>query len=595
MKPLPKKSSYAKLVLLAAIVLLLGACSSVAEGPELETSATVKKLWIRVSSDRDDAEERSSGKVVTSSTDIELTYDVKRGQQLVGLRFNNLKIPQGAKIKHAHVRFKADETDRGAIKLRIRGDDSDNAARFVEKRRNLSSRKLTSASVTWQPVDWLRVGAKGGKQWTPDISKVLQEVVSRKGWKSGNSFAVLIDSKSKAKRVAESYRGDKKGAPLLYIEYTLNSPSAGPSSPAPAPKPVAKPKSVLYVSPKGSDNNDGRSKDKPLRTLSHTAKVVRPGDTVYLRGGVHKGYLNRYFKTDGRKDARITIMSYPGEKAIIDGSSRSYKDSKSMTNPTLFNILADYYTIQNLTFRNSAGRGLHIKGSHNIVQNVITHHHHSDGIYNIGDYNLYENFVAHNNYSKQNGGDSADGIKLASGKHNKVRNCHIYKNSDDGVDIWGTINTLVEYCVSHDNGYGYAGNGIGFKLGGAYTKNNKAMVRYNISYKNRVNFHNNGSGGVTMIHNTSWKARQIGFVAYAPASKGLTPNIVKNNLSYQDKKPKGMSRRDVSVNNNWDLKISNPKFASLNPSSGNFLKLNKSSQALDAGVKVGLAYKGKAP
>ena len=224
MKPSPKKSSYAKLVLLAAIALLLGACSSVAEGPELETTASVKKLWIRVSSDRDDAEERSSGKVVTSSTDIELTYDVKRGQQLVGLRFNNLKIPQGAKIKHAHVRFKADEVDRGKVKLRIRGDDSDNAARFVEKRHNLSSRKLTSASVNWQPKSWTTVGRTGGRQWTPDISKVLQEVVSRKGWKRGNSFAVIIDSKSKAKRVAESYRGDKKGAPLLYIEYTFEQP-----------------------------------------------------------------------------------------------------------------------------------------------------------------------------------------------------------------------------------------------------------------------------------------------------------------------------------------------------------------------------------
>ena len=597
MKPLPEKSSYAKLAFLAAIVLLLGACSSVAEGPELETSATVKKLWIRVSSDRDDAEERSSGKVVTSSTDIELTYDVKRGQQLVGLRFNNLKIPQGAKIKHAHVRFKADETDKGAVKLRIRGDDNDNAGRFVEKRHNLSSRKLTSASVTWQPVAWRKVGEKGGKQWTPDISKVLQEVVSRKGWKQGNSFAVLIDSKSKAKRVAESYRGDKKGAPLLYIEYTLDS-SAGPSSPTPAPKPTSKPKSVLYVSPNGSDNNDGRSKDKPLQTLSHTAKLVRPGDTVYLRGGVHKGYLTKYFETDGKKDARITITSYPGERAIVEGKHRSYKDSKSVSNPTLFRILADYYTVQDITFRNSAGRGLYLKGNHTIVRNVLTHDHHSDGIYSLGSYGLFEGTVSHGNYSVKNGGDSADGIKIASGHHNTVRNFLAYNNSDDGIDIFCSSNALVEYNVSHSNGRGYSGNGNGFKLGCRHTINSKNVARYNLAYKNRTNnFDSNSAGGVIMFHNTSWKAGGHGFVAYAPKSSGLAPNIVKNNISYQDKKAKGMSRDDVSSYNSWDrdIAISDPKFVSLNPSSRDFLELRKDSQALDAGTKVGLSYKGKAP
>ena len=600
----PQSKPTLKLALLALTLLFFTACSSVNDAPELESAASTQKLWTRVASDQDDAEERASGKVVTSSTDLELTVDTKRGQQLVGVRFKDLDIPQGATVKYAYVRFSADEADRGALKLKLQGDDSDSAARFEEKSRNLSSRKRTSASVTWQPADWRKVGEHGGKQRTPNLAPLLQEVVSRKGWQPGNDFALLISSQSKsAKRVAESYRGDRKNAPLLYVEYTTTS--AGPSAPAPspAPEPVAKSKSVLYVSPsKGSDKNDGRSIDKPLKTLYQMSKVVKPGDTVYLRGGVYKGFGQSYFgydrkpfSVDGKKNARITIMSYPGEEAIIDGSKRHYKNFKSISSPALFEIRADYYTVQNITLRHGAGRGLYFKGDHNIARNILTYDHHSDGIYIVGDHNLAEDFVSHSNYSKQNGGDSADGIKIAFGERNVVRNCNLYNNSDDGIDIWGTSNTLIEYCVAHHNGRGYSGNGQGFKLGGNHTKNNKAVARYNIGYNNRTNnFDSNGSGGVTMVHNTSWGAGRHGFVANKPSSKHA-PNVVKNNISYQDKKAKGMTRKDISRYNSWDLKINDPKFVSLNPKSKDFLKLRSNSQAIDAGTKLDLPFQGSAP
>ena len=220
---------YTRLGLLAASAFLFSACSSV-ETPELEAQGSVKYIKMRVASDRDDAEERASGKVVTSSTDLELTYDVKRGQQLVGVRFTNLKIPQGAKIRRAEVRFTADEIDRGALKLKVYADDSDNAARFEEKSRNLSKRPATAAKVRWQPQDWRKVGERGGKQFTPNVAPLLQEVVNRRGWQSGNAFAVLFSSESKRnKRVAESYRGNKRAAPQLYVEYIPSS--AGPSAP----------------------------------------------------------------------------------------------------------------------------------------------------------------------------------------------------------------------------------------------------------------------------------------------------------------------------------------------------------------------------
>ena len=149
---------------IVALALLLAACSSGLEPelPELETTASTKTTESRISSDRDDAEERSSGKVITSSTDIELTHDVLRGQQLVGLRFNNVKVPRGADIKEAYIQFKADETDSGSIKVRIYAHDTDDAPSFSSSSRNLSKRSKTSASRSWSIASWNK--ARGARQ-----------------------------------------------------------------------------------------------------------------------------------------------------------------------------------------------------------------------------------------------------------------------------------------------------------------------------------------------------------------------------------------------------------------------------------------------
>lgn len=602
--------SYLKWLALTVTILLLAACSSAPQpSPALESSAATKRVTSRVASNGDNAEERRSGKVVTSSTDLELTVDPKRGQQTIGLRFGNVEVPRGAKVERAYIQFKADETDTGYLRVFIQGVDTDNAKAYTQgKDRDVTSRPDTKARVSWTAHHWRKTGERNHRQRTADLSPVVAEITSRKGWRSGNAMAFTISSQNKSgKRVAESYRGDKAGAPELVIEY--RAAASGPSAPTPQPEPQPEPqpapqpkaKSALYISPKGSDSNSGRSVDKPLKTIYKASQLVRPGDTVYLRGGVYKGKYQSYFaydrspfKVNGRKDARITIMSYPGERAIIDGSDRHWTDSKSLSSPTLFKIDADYYTVQDLTFRNGAGRGLHFKGDHHIVRNVLSHNHHSDGIYLLGSDSLFEDTVSHSNYSQQNGGDSADGIKIARGTRNTVRNFLAYNNSDDGIDIYCSTDSLVEYSAAYSNGRGYSGNGNGFKLGCRFEKNNGNMVRFNVAYKNRANnFDGNGSGGLTMLNNTSWRAGAHGFSGYS--KDGMGKNVLKNNLSYQDRKPRAVDRDDSHSHNSWNLELANPQFRSLNANARDFLQLSSRSKAIDVGAKVGLKYQGKAP
>ena len=359
---------------------------------------------------------------------------------------------------------------------------------------------------------------------------------------------------------------------------------------------------TYYVAPDGDDRNDGRTVETPFATIAKAASVVRPGDVVMLRGGVYHEYNVRdSWVTSGEPGRPITFMSYPGERAIIDGSHVP-RDPES-TNPSAPELIKlvglDWYVFDGLELRNGAGRGLALEGDHHVVRNVVSHSNHGDGVFVRGSYNLIEDTVSYDNYSRSNGGDSADGIKIDSGKGNVIRRFLAFENSDDGIDLWASTETLVEYSAAYRNGRGTTGNGMGFKMG-REGLGSGSVVRYNVAFANRVhNFTDNGGGGLKVHNNTSFEAGGYGFVVRG--RPGVEASVVVNNISYRD--AKGVLI-DVQVrggtwpesrNNSWDLGITDPRFVSTEPSSADFLRLRPDSPAVDAGLDLGLTYWGAAP
>ena len=162
-------------------------------------------------------EESVSGNVNLRSSDLELVHD--GSNQTIGIRFNSVDVPQGASIVKAYVQFKVDETSSETTLLTIEGEGVDNAATFTTSDGNISSRVKTSTNVSWSPAPWTTVGEAGSDQRTPDVSKIIQEIVDRPGWSSGNSHVLIITGTGK--RVAESYNGDQRGAPILHVEYSI--------------------------------------------------------------------------------------------------------------------------------------------------------------------------------------------------------------------------------------------------------------------------------------------------------------------------------------------------------------------------------------
>jgi type IV pilus assembly protein PilY1 len=182
-------------------------------------------LDVRVSQNYDDAEERKSdGYSYYENDDLDLGRDIDNDypNQIIGVRFQNIKIPQGADITNAYIEFEtyADYGGNQAdISLSINGEAGDSAARFETTDHNMSSRSTTATSVDWEVGSWDTVGET---HQSPDLKAIVQEVVNRGGWSEGNSMAFIITNPGAdpaSGRRTTSHDANSAAAPLLHIEF----------------------------------------------------------------------------------------------------------------------------------------------------------------------------------------------------------------------------------------------------------------------------------------------------------------------------------------------------------------------------------------
>ncbi len=180
-------------------------------------AASTVALNIRVAASTDDAEESSSGSVNLTSGDLELVHEAT--DQKVGMRFRSVTVPKGATISNAWIQFTADEAQSESTSLLFQGQAADNGPSFTTTSGNVSSRPRTTAGVSWNSVaSWTTIGQAGSAQQTPNLATVVQEIVNRAGWASGNAVVIVVTGSGH--RTARSYNGGSSTAPLLHIEYT---------------------------------------------------------------------------------------------------------------------------------------------------------------------------------------------------------------------------------------------------------------------------------------------------------------------------------------------------------------------------------------
>ena len=177
-----------------------------------------------MSAGTDDAEELSFPSRATNLTNtyIRLGKDDVAKWVYGGIRFTNVAVPADATISNAYIQFTSSDEGYGTVTHTIYGEASDNPSTFSGTSGNISTRSKTSASATWVPPSWTEANASGIAQRTADISSIIQELVNRPGWQSGNDIAIIIVYGAPASgdmRPAHSYDGNSVKAPYLLVKY----------------------------------------------------------------------------------------------------------------------------------------------------------------------------------------------------------------------------------------------------------------------------------------------------------------------------------------------------------------------------------------
>ncbi|WP_412560890.1 fibronectin type III domain-containing protein [Winogradskyella sp. MIT101101] len=192
-------------------------------------SLTTTEYIKEIASSTDDAEENvSSGAMSLTSSDLELIND--GGDQIVGLRFNEIEIPEGATILRTFIQFSVDEiiddpvnpVTQPATSLTIHGELAPNSSTFSSTAYDISSRTTTINSTDWNDIPaWGTLENDGFHQRTPDLSDELTEIITQTGWEFGNPVTFIISGTGQ--RFANSVNSSGK-PPKLIVLYDSNCP-----------------------------------------------------------------------------------------------------------------------------------------------------------------------------------------------------------------------------------------------------------------------------------------------------------------------------------------------------------------------------------
>jgi hypothetical protein len=112
-----------------------------------------------------------------------------------GFRFENITINSGSTITNAYMRLMGYGINNGPqYNFKITAEDVDNPGVWTTDHRPGTGGSPGRGPETTAQVDWDPTSIAGVPTWTntPDISAVVQELIDRAGWTSGNAMCYII-------------------------------------------------------------------------------------------------------------------------------------------------------------------------------------------------------------------------------------------------------------------------------------------------------------------------------------------------------------------------------------------------------------------
>lgn len=238
-------------------------------------------LTLQVSQSTDDGFESAAGVMDLGST----ASTVNLSGQWLAHRFQNVTIPKEAIIISATLSVYIDSLGQQDPAFNIYAEAVDDATTLTTAANNISGRSRTTATVNWTATS-LGTGFKP----SPNLATVIQEMVNRPGWVSGNDLMMIWDALSGVALTIRTFDGDPASAATLEITY------APPGDPFNA---IASPLSFYLITEK-------------LPTV-FTGQVVGTPTDVSVRGsgGITGSYgipipgMSVFFDGDDQQAARL--------------------------------------------------------------------------------------------------------------------------------------------------------------------------------------------------------------------------------------------------------------------------------------------------
>ena len=386
---------------------------------------------------------------------------------------------------------------------------------------------------------------------------------------------------------------------------------------------------------------------KPGDNLSAKLATLQPGDTLLLRGGIYNAKI--VLPRSGSAGKLIAIRAYPGEKPVIATSGAVLNLNKDfwLIEGLIFDqqkdstdavpVSGSNNIIRRCEFRNGSRDCIDgsSKSRNNIIEQCTIH----DFVWKRGNdaHGIVLNpgargWIIRNNTIYNCGGDciqlyADDKTSVASYSKNITISGNILytklgADSENALDFKGVDSCLVEA----NEMYGFANKawvtqkgcrnitgrynrihdsqrGMEFRGEGGKTQANIRLhknVLYNIQDFYAIKF--DGVVNVEIANNT---IANVKATCFRVEGQGLQGGYFRNNLIYQTEPPSLSGSFNLQADHNgWfkttaknlgsatDRSGDDPRFA--NAAAFNFI-LQTGSPAIDAGVNIGLAFKGIAP
>lgn len=374
---------------------------------------------------------------------------------------------------------------------------------------------------------------------------------------------------------------------------------------------------IYYVAPTGDDDNPGTF-SLPWKTWgkAFNATIVKPGDTVYFRGGIYlkditDGEENWYMPSRsiggtgynisrrGTADYFVNYWAYPNDVAIGNFPILDCINNTPLS--SLANGYQHYGICSNVSYCYFKGliirnvlqtgpkvtdvAGFLLTGTKVIVENCTAYNIGGTGFYISGnDFNI-TNCDAYNCYDPYGDVQLADplpgndgyGFRVVETENlkNKVsfRNCRAWLCGDDGWALYSIGYVEISNCWSFRNGL-LQGGGAGLKLGFLPSGDKAALLRkvvncvvaYNRMGGFTTNDNNKRSISCQLFNNTSYhngyysefETAGTGFHIFNTSESDIDENkrILRNNISFRNAIKEAWVDNDATYthsNNSWDI------------------------------------------